>query len=274
MALIKCPECGRDVSDKAVSCPNCGCPASINSVKSDSFVWKDGNTITYNGIDINLDEIVKIYGISISGAISYVKRTYGITQEEAEKIFEDYFAEIDIVDSKGSRIIKQNGNVKIFSKKRQLYDGKEKDVRIIGLSKFIFSNGCITFGFPGTIFRLNFYPKSKDDYLLLQQTFNDKVHEYYQTEERFKEKEQVRKAEQKAGREQQKLIKAQTEYFKSQVRCPKCHSTSISYDTKKLSFGRALVGDALAGPTGAILGGLSSKKGYAVCLNCGKRWKI
>lgn len=26
MALIKCPECGRDVSDRAASCPGCGCP--------------------------------------------------------------------------------------------------------------------------------------------------------------------------------------------------------------------------------------------------------
>ena len=26
MALIKCPECGKDVSDKALACPNCGFP--------------------------------------------------------------------------------------------------------------------------------------------------------------------------------------------------------------------------------------------------------
>ena len=26
MALIKCPECGKEVSSLAVSCPNCGCP--------------------------------------------------------------------------------------------------------------------------------------------------------------------------------------------------------------------------------------------------------
>ena len=26
MALIKCVECGRKISDKAISCPNCGCP--------------------------------------------------------------------------------------------------------------------------------------------------------------------------------------------------------------------------------------------------------
>lgn len=26
MALIKCPECGKEVSDKAKTCINCGCP--------------------------------------------------------------------------------------------------------------------------------------------------------------------------------------------------------------------------------------------------------
>lgn len=58
------------------------------------------------------------------------------------------------------------------------------------------------------------------------------------------------------------------------VRCPKCGSTSISYGNKKLSLGRSAVGYGVAGPTGAVLGGLSSKKGYAVCLKCGKTWKI
>lgn len=28
MALIKCPECGKEISDKAQCCPNCGCPNS------------------------------------------------------------------------------------------------------------------------------------------------------------------------------------------------------------------------------------------------------
>ena len=59
----------------------------------------------------------------------------------------------------------------------------------------------------------------------------------------------------------------------SMKHCPKCHSTSISYQDK-ISYGRAAVGGLLAGGTGAILGGLTGKKGYAVCLNCGKRWKV
>jgi hypothetical protein len=28
MALIKCSECGKEISDKAVACPNCGCPVT------------------------------------------------------------------------------------------------------------------------------------------------------------------------------------------------------------------------------------------------------
>jgi endogenous inhibitor of DNA gyrase (YacG/DUF329 family) len=28
VALIKCPECGKEVSDKATACPNCGAPPS------------------------------------------------------------------------------------------------------------------------------------------------------------------------------------------------------------------------------------------------------
>lgn len=27
MALIKCPECGKEISDKAISCPGCGAPS-------------------------------------------------------------------------------------------------------------------------------------------------------------------------------------------------------------------------------------------------------
>lgn len=56
--------------------------------------------------------------------------------------------------------------------------------------------------------------------------------------------------------------------------CPKCHSTSLTYQNKKLSVGRAITGKILFGEEGAILGGLSSKKGYVKCLNCGHKWKL
>lgn len=31
MALIQCPECGKEISDKATSCPNCGNPINIGN---------------------------------------------------------------------------------------------------------------------------------------------------------------------------------------------------------------------------------------------------
>ena len=34
MALIKCPECGRDISDKAKACINCGYP--LNEEQTDA----------------------------------------------------------------------------------------------------------------------------------------------------------------------------------------------------------------------------------------------
>ena len=37
MSLIKCPECGKEISDKSTSCPNCGCPVSVPK-ESDVFL--------------------------------------------------------------------------------------------------------------------------------------------------------------------------------------------------------------------------------------------
>lgn len=43
MALIKCPECGKEISDKAGACPHCGCPignATQPIQNNDGKRWK------------------------------------------------------------------------------------------------------------------------------------------------------------------------------------------------------------------------------------------
>lgn len=35
MALIKCSECGKEVSDKANACPNCGAPIKEDEIKKE-----------------------------------------------------------------------------------------------------------------------------------------------------------------------------------------------------------------------------------------------
>lgn len=42
MALIVCKECGREVSDKASVCPNCGCPISQGNVRNSMVCPKCG----------------------------------------------------------------------------------------------------------------------------------------------------------------------------------------------------------------------------------------
>lgn len=66
MALIKCPECGKEVSDKALTCIHCGCPlvkknhCIINGVDVDcSFVFDPKYSMNFKGYlmlcETNLD---------------------------------------------------------------------------------------------------------------------------------------------------------------------------------------------------------------------------
>jgi DNA-directed RNA polymerase subunit RPC12/RpoP len=38
MALAICPECKKDVSDKAYSCPHCGCPINQQLIQQEEFL--------------------------------------------------------------------------------------------------------------------------------------------------------------------------------------------------------------------------------------------
>ena len=43
MSLIKCPECGKEFSDKASACPNCGCP--ISEIRKQAGEEKQNNIV-------------------------------------------------------------------------------------------------------------------------------------------------------------------------------------------------------------------------------------
>lgn len=74
MALIKCPECGREVSDKAASCPNCGFAVADNrpdgivrikmSVISQTVTARQKVTLSGNGRVLwegHTGEIAEVY---------------------------------------------------------------------------------------------------------------------------------------------------------------------------------------------------------------------
>ncbi len=56
MALINCPECGKETSDKATTCPNCGCPIKRAETKimvkaSSQFIGVANAYIIYDNND-------------------------------------------------------------------------------------------------------------------------------------------------------------------------------------------------------------------------------
>lgn len=82
-----------------------------------------------------------------------------------------------------------------------------------------------------------------------------------------KEIDEERKAEYK----QAKMELKESLNIAANAFATKSPKKGVAYETKKLSVGRGLVGYGLAGPAGAVLGGLSSKKRQAVDPETGKK---
>jgi len=58
MALIQCPECGREISDKAASCPHCGYPIQEKQEKQEKPVVINNTKSIYG---MNKEEILQKY---------------------------------------------------------------------------------------------------------------------------------------------------------------------------------------------------------------------
>lgn len=98
MALIQCPECKREISDKAFACPHCGCPLQHDIPQLAYLEW-NGRTYNISSIvqeldkcdltgaglevfNIFRDEIIRNYPNHTSGEIEYeIWRQYIKLQE-------------------------------------------------------------------------------------------------------------------------------------------------------------------------------------------------
>ena len=45
--LIRCPECHKEISDKAISCPHCGFPLALNAQNRIDNIYDDQNIVRY-----------------------------------------------------------------------------------------------------------------------------------------------------------------------------------------------------------------------------------
>lgn len=63
MALIECPECQRQVSDKAAACPQCGLPISLSSGE------ENGNVVTTQQTSKGLKEQIILSYLTMGGGV-------------------------------------------------------------------------------------------------------------------------------------------------------------------------------------------------------------
>lgn len=54
--------------------------------------------------------------------------------------------------------------------------------------------------------------------------------------------------------------------------CPKCKSTSLTYNKKGFGAGKALAGAVVTGGIGLLAGFIGSRKIQATCIKCGHSW--
>lgn len=72
MALIKCPECNREISDKAASCPHCGYP--ISNTQSQTEINTNFNIVLYGFSAPKIDAVKSLshsLQISLSESLEF-----------------------------------------------------------------------------------------------------------------------------------------------------------------------------------------------------------
>ena len=93
MALIICPECGKQISDKAVSCPNCGLPskyfqdkqqAQVPNVKENAI--EETNAPTNPDLEISLDGIGNVLITFDKDYVYYFGQNHYITGRDRAKL--------------------------------------------------------------------------------------------------------------------------------------------------------------------------------------------
>ncbi|MBQ2882693.1 MAG: zinc ribbon domain-containing protein [Alphaproteobacteria bacterium] len=108
MALINCPECNREISDKAKACPHCGYPINLNTGYSIYIIgYRDTDTAVSAGlkevldIDLDYENVIKILN-----SLPY-KICECNTQEEAEilaKKLDRWWIDIEVTNSNNEPI--------------------------------------------------------------------------------------------------------------------------------------------------------------------------
>lgn len=94
MPLIKCPECNKEISDKAEKCPNCGYPMTSmgHSEKNSDIIF------TLDGRPVNMTQIWERSGNRIE-CIKQIIQMYNANPNVAEKMSDDFIKKTGVKET-------------------------------------------------------------------------------------------------------------------------------------------------------------------------------
>lgn len=307
MALIKCPECGKEISDKAPACIHCGYPLALELNKAketpidthpeNNMTNSDGNTSENANKKYRL--ILKSVGANpsaIRSALETVGKDYSAVIVNLPHVLkEDVSAEesaklIELFATAGCNVIAEDN-----SETEEVLDPEKKYTltilehasnratvanMLIGLRDFDFDTA---FSFAG-----------KDNYTILRKADLSEVEPMALklldagAKLQLKDdsgKEHAIPSKWKTDSEKDLPHKSNykptssntysSSYYSSDskvAKCPKCGSTSIQVVKKGFGLGKAAAGAVLLGPVGLLGGVIGSNKTLRVCLNCNHKW--
>ena len=95
MALIVCPECGKNISDKASACPHCGLPAEFFVKKSTTVDTKGGSSNSNTGLpnmpkDVNLQNLGNILVSFDKDYVALFNQNHYVSSREINGLIEVY----------------------------------------------------------------------------------------------------------------------------------------------------------------------------------------
>ncbi len=113
MALIVCSECGKNFSDKASACPECGCPTSeiITNTKNQEKLVKNNNTVV---TVLTTDEKEKRYNQAINCAKEATINAYNFSISKLKELgdYKDSVAKIEFYEQQIENIKELKNNNK------------------------------------------------------------------------------------------------------------------------------------------------------------------
>lgn len=258
MVLIKCPECGKEISNKSSACVACGCPMVeiLTMLTEEPTVDLKQKPIGNNIANVNLKDLMAEVNFHKGSAILKLNKITGKSFEECKEVldkpFEDYISQhIDIQE-----IMKDTE----YSKVRSIEMLRTKTGLSLAECKLIFDEPYKNLVKP----HLSPIKNTTIKDIEYKRKCNSCGHIFLSSKNICTSCNSINTTKWQEPNTFQPVS--------NELKCPRCGSIQITSKTKGFGLGKAAVGGLLLGPVGLLGGVIGSKKVKVVCLNCGKEW--